>query len=225
MHKLTTLRPLAVLGLGLLAGSSMAAELTANVGGTSNYVFRGFTQSDDGPAVQGGIDYTPTNGLYAGAWGSTIDCSAGCFGGGSGNGTGLEIDLYGGYNLKLSEDWGMDFGLIDYETTVSNRKSRTELYVGGRYRGFSLTYYDGHGSQTSDYTYLDFKVKVELQEKAFLLGHFGHTGYSGSADVNDWSVGVAKELWTVDFSLNISHEDLLDKTKVYLTGVKRFDIR
>ena len=48
--------------LGLAATAQAASTsntgLTANVEVTSNYVFRGETQTDENPAIQGGVDYT-----------------------------------------------------------------------------------------------------------------------------------------------------------------------
>src|SRR5450830_659674 len=45
---------------------------TGNVGLVSQYVFRGLTQTNGGPAVQGGADYSHTSGFYAGTWLSNI---------------------------------------------------------------------------------------------------------------------------------------------------------
>lgn len=53
-------------------------SLKANVALTSNYYFRGISQTNNGPAIQGGFDYTyvPWS-LYAGVWGSNVDSSSG----------------------------------------------------------------------------------------------------------------------------------------------------
>jgi uncharacterized protein (TIGR02001 family) len=47
-------------------------EISANIAATSEYVFRGFSQSAGNPAVQGGIDLA-YKWLYAGMWASSID--------------------------------------------------------------------------------------------------------------------------------------------------------
>ncbi|HKJ71626.1 MAG TPA: TorF family putative porin [Gammaproteobacteria bacterium] len=58
----------------LLAGAATAhAGLTGNVGVTNNYIWRGFTQTNDAPAVSGGIDYSHESGFYAGTWLSNVD--------------------------------------------------------------------------------------------------------------------------------------------------------
>ena len=63
-----------ILATALLAGAGVAqAELSANIGVASNYYFRGITQTDDGAAVSGGIDYNHESGFYVGTWMSNID--------------------------------------------------------------------------------------------------------------------------------------------------------
>jgi uncharacterized protein (TIGR02001 family) len=63
-----------------LAASAMAADdatlsqspFAYNVGITSDYIFRGITQTTHSPALQGGVDYTHTSGLYLGGWASNV---------------------------------------------------------------------------------------------------------------------------------------------------------
>ena len=57
--------------------SPIPGTFSANVALTSEYLFRGLSQNDDAPAIQGGFDYEvevakPVS-LYAGAWGSNVD--------------------------------------------------------------------------------------------------------------------------------------------------------
>lgn len=75
--------------LALLPALARADWLTANAGLASSYLFRGLDQNN-GPALQGGLDYVHASGLYAGGWASN-NRSAG----------GGELDLYGGYSRPL----------------------------------------------------------------------------------------------------------------------------
>ncbi|MFB6259216.1 MAG: TorF family putative porin, partial [Thiohalorhabdaceae bacterium] len=60
----------------LLTGTGAAqAGLTGNVGVTNNYIWRGFTQTNDMPAVSGGLDYSHSSGIYVGTWISNVDFS------------------------------------------------------------------------------------------------------------------------------------------------------
>ena len=67
------------------------ADLAFNVGATTDYRYRGVSQTRLKPALQGGVDYS--NGpFYLGAWASTIKWIKDAKGDAS-----VEIDLYGGY--------------------------------------------------------------------------------------------------------------------------------
>ena len=49
----------------------LALEMSANIAITSNYVWRGMTQTSNSPALQGGIDLG-YKGIYVGTWGSNV---------------------------------------------------------------------------------------------------------------------------------------------------------
>ncbi len=74
-----------------------------NVGVTSNYIWRGISQTDDAAAVSGGLDWSGASGLYAGTWVSNVDFGACCE-------TSYELDLYGGFANEVG-DFGYDVGL------------------------------------------------------------------------------------------------------------------
>jgi len=141
--------------------------VTANVTLASNYVFRGLTQTDGKPAIQGGIDYAHTNGFYLGTWMSNISwytdqnantashpvalSSPGSVGGlyvpERSNNAGLEWDLYGGYKNTFATDWSYDVGVIEYyypgtyENLGAYRKpNTTEVYGLLGYKWLSFKY-------------------------------------------------------------------------------------
>lgn len=74
---------------------------------TSDYRFRGVSQSDEGMAVQGGITVSHTSGFYVGAWGSNL-AGWGTFGGAN-----MELDLIAGFKLPVGEGT-LDTGLVWY---------------------------------------------------------------------------------------------------------------
>jgi uncharacterized protein (TIGR02001 family) len=88
-----------------MAGAGVAqAELSANIGVASNYYFRGVTQTDDGAAVSGGIDYAHDSGFYLGTWMSNID-----FGDASPKAD-VEIDGYAGFGGDIG-DTGLGYDI------------------------------------------------------------------------------------------------------------------
>ncbi|MEY4563973.1 MAG: hypothetical protein RLZZ618_3250 [Pseudomonadota bacterium] len=84
--------------------------LSFNVSLTSDYRYRGISQSRLKPAVQGGVDYAFANGLYVGAWASYIKWIKD-FGGGAN----FEVDLYGGWKGEVAKGLTLDFGLLTYQ--------------------------------------------------------------------------------------------------------------
>lgn len=93
-----------------LPSPSYAEDFTKDISGTigsvSQYSFRGLTQSDEHPAIQGSIDYAHDSGLYAGIWGSTVDFN-------DGDEASIEADVYGGWSGEYN-DVSLDAGLIYY---------------------------------------------------------------------------------------------------------------
>lgn len=74
--------------------------LSGNVSFATDYMFRGYTQTNQHPAIQGGVDWAHDSGLYFGAWGSNLDWAGG-----------VELDLYGGYTWEIG-GISYDFGAV-----------------------------------------------------------------------------------------------------------------
>ncbi len=115
----------AALGSGLAHAQAPAAPasphtLTGNVGLYSQYIFRGLTQTNGDPALQGGFDYSHSSGFYAGVWGSNISwLRDGINAAGAGapayrSGGSVELDFYGGYKWSLPSDFTLDLGTLYY---------------------------------------------------------------------------------------------------------------
>jgi uncharacterized protein (TIGR02001 family) len=119
----------------VLAADAAPAEaksphtLTGNVGLFSQYIFRGMTQTNADPALQGGFDYSHASGFYAGTWASNISwlkenfsLNGSLIGPGIPNaitgtyesGGSLEWDFYGGYKWSLPQDFTIDLGTLYY---------------------------------------------------------------------------------------------------------------
>lgn len=92
--------------VAFVASFSATAELSANIGATSNYIWRGVTQTMNGAAVSGGVDYSHESGIYAGTWISNVDF-------GLDEGSGTEVDFYAGYYGEVG-DFSYDIGLSSY---------------------------------------------------------------------------------------------------------------
>lgn len=73
---------------------------------TSDYVFRGLSQTNEDPAAQASFEYKHPVGVFLGVWGSTVDDTIS-----DGN---AEIDLYGGYRGQIFDNLGYELSIIYY---------------------------------------------------------------------------------------------------------------
>ncbi|MGY8904787.1 MAG: TorF family putative porin [Burkholderiales bacterium] len=184
-----TLSGAALAQTAALAAPAPDWTVTGNAGLYTDYRFRGFSQTDYGPAFQGGIDLAHKSGFYLGNWNSNV--SSNLF-----NGASLEIDLYGGYKGAITDDLGFDVGLIYYYYPKSGQGStfntvgtakidNTEVYFGLTYGPvygklyyavndyFDLAKAGGVPRSTKGTTYLDLGYSQEFS--GIIVG--AHLGY------------------------------------------------
>ncbi len=121
--------------LALLAALSMSgisplvyADISMNIGVTSNYVWRAMTQTENSSAISGGLDWNNAQGFYAGAWVSQAWSD-------------YELDLYGGYSGTIG-DFGYGAGLIYYTYPGDDDANFVELGLSGSWHmlNFGLDY-------------------------------------------------------------------------------------
>ena len=190
-------------GLAGVSGLVMAAEessphsLSGNLGFFSDYAFRGVSQTDEDPAIQGGFDYAHASGFYLGTWGSNVEF-------GDAN---MEWDVYGGYSGKIAGDLGYNVGLLQYFYPGLSDADTLEVYAGVTWKGFGLkasySATDYFGAADSDGTvYWDASFNYELPAAVMLGLHYGYTvGAGAQADYADWKIGVSKEFGGFNFGL------------------------
>lgn len=104
----TTLLAAAIPFAAQAQDKASAVTVTGSVGLTSDYRFRGVSQSDRDMAVQGGITVSHESGLYVGTWASNL-AGWGTFGGAN-----MELDLIGGYKASIGNGATLDVGLVWY---------------------------------------------------------------------------------------------------------------
>jgi uncharacterized protein (TIGR02001 family) len=78
--------------------AAASSGVTGTLALTSDYRFRGISQTDTGAAVQGSIDYTNKSGLFIGVWASNVDFNDEPID------AGIEVDIYAGFTAALSEN-------------------------------------------------------------------------------------------------------------------------
>jgi uncharacterized protein (TIGR02001 family) len=79
---------------------------------TTDYVLRGVSQTDSGPAFQAGLTYDSPRGWYAGVWGSNVETGRDFY---PDEGAHTELDLFAGYSWPVGRRWSADVRLLRYE--------------------------------------------------------------------------------------------------------------
>jgi uncharacterized protein (TIGR02001 family) len=182
---------------------------TANVGVYSQYIFRGLTQTNRHPALQGGADYSHESGIYVGTWASNISWLRENFSS-PGNTTGqyrsgghIEWDFYGGYKANFGKsDFTYDIGLLYYwypgsaksqaqgcvfgNNTSCPKANTTELYGALGWKWAYVKYSHSVDSKTFGVPdtrgtyYLDVTADVPIGETGLTANlHWGKQKYKG----------------------------------------------
>ena len=187
----------AALALGLTSlaapASAQDAKVAFNVGVTSDYVFRGYSQTNEDPAIQGGVDLTAGS-FYAGAWASNVDF---------GDDTDAEVDVYGGYRTEAA-GFALDFGVIGYlyagepdgaDYNYAEVKAAASRAVGPATFGAAVYYSpDFFGAADKEATYAEVNAAFSPADKWTISGAVGQQWLDVSDDYLTWNAGIGYAL-------------------------------
>ena len=191
-------------------------ELGFNIALSSDYRFRGISQSRFDPALSGGADYTnnPT-GFYLGTWLSTIKWIKDL--GGNAN---VEIDVYGGKRGEIVKDVSYDVGILTYyypSNHLQPNANTTEIYgqigYGPAYAKYSSTLTNAFGASDSKNSgYLDLGANIEAMDGYVVNLHVGHQTVKGHGDATytDYKLGVTKDFGFLTGALAVIGTDAPD---------------
>lgn len=201
-----------IFAAAMLASFGASAETSLNAALTSDYRYRGISQTRLQPALQGGVDYVDSqSGLYAGAWASNIKWTRDAGGGGS-----VELDVYGGKRGQVSADVSYDVGVLTYVYANNGLKhvagfanaDTTEIYAQLGYGPATLKY--SH-ALTNLFGFVDSKNSGYLDLSANLDAGSGYTinlhagrqkiRSNRASDYTDWKVGVTKDFGVASLQL------------------------
>lgn len=206
------------------------SPFSANVSLTSNYLYRGITQTADRGAIQGGFDYAHASGFYVGAWGSNISwlTDSGAYT----SGASLELDTYGGYRGEAGPV-SYDVGFLRYnysgEVAPGGISATTnEIYGAVSYSLMTVKYsrslsdlFGVTDSKGSGYFEVNGAYDVEAAGVT-LSAHLGKQTVAGAANgglsYKDYNVKVAKDVGGYGIGLLLNKTDITgDKTRYVLS--------
>lgn len=200
-----------------LSGAAMAQELklAPNITFTNDYVFRGISQTQGDPAVQGGLDLSYGK-FYTGVWASNVDFGV--------PDPDLEVDVYAGVKPTVG-DTSFDFGVIYYgyrkdKNGAPGANSYTELKAaasrtfGPATLGAAVYYSPEWPGKGGDATYVEGNAAVPLTKRITVSGAVGHQEIKKYTSYNTWNIGVGYllgENLTVDVRYHDTDEHSLGK--------------
>lgn len=160
-----------------------SSPLSLSLAATTDYVFRGVSQTDGGPAFQAGLTYSAPFGLYAGVWGSNVDF------GGTG---GFETDYFVGWNTDLNDSWNLDLGVTRYTYSGDGGFSGDYDEVIGKITWSGPVTVTGLVAYAPDYGDLAPKAKESYASLAASYD-IGDSGFSIGASVGYTSIDYGDE--------------------------------
>ena len=186
------------------AGEEESSNLTWNLAVTSDYVFRGISQTDLDPALQGGLDYSfGDTGLYVGAWASNVDFA-------DSDGPDVELDYYIGWNHDLSDTLNLDlqvvrysymgeqdaYGNIDYNEVIG-ALAYDEMLT------FTVAYANDYANEGFSSLYYNLGGSWDVGNDFALNAGVGRTNFSDDVgSYTDWNLGVSRQFGPVNVALN-----------------------
>ena len=173
------------------AGSASAqdADFAFNVAGTTDYVFRGISQTNQDPALSAGVDVT-VGSFYVGAWASNVDF---------GDSTDAEIDQYGGYRTEVSGT-AVDVGLVSYIYTNApgnvtynyvEAKLALSRALGPVTAGAAIYYSPNFFGADEQATYIEANAAFAVTDKLTISGAIGEQFLDETDDYLTYNIGAA----------------------------------
>lgn len=188
----------------LLLGSqyASAADFSGYVTLTTDYVKRGVTQSNGNPALQIGAEFDFDNGLFLGAWTSTVN-----IGNGPLRQRDLEVIYYAGYVFEISRAWRISATAVAYDYPGQSGN------VDYGYEEYSL------GGNFDDRVWLEFAYSPDLYNTGlssinidlFAAWPVNNTwAIGGGAGYYDTSnlTGSAYQYWQLGITASLSWADI-----------------
>ncbi|MEM5516620.1 TorF family putative porin [Henriciella sp. AS95] len=223
MSKSFTRAAVLAVAASVIATPALAeGEWSGNVTLTSDYVFRGFTQTDGAPMIQGGFDFASDE-FYIGTWASGVDFN---------DGTSTEIDVYAGWTPTVGV-FDLDLGAIYYwypDAPDDPSQNFVEVYAGASTTlgefvdvGASVAYSPDFYLEVGDAFYWSASAGIPLGESFGLDATIGYSDFSdlSGSDYTDWSVGLTTALEGFDFDFRYIGTDVDGNDDTFVVSVSR----
>ncbi len=199
-----------LLSLGLVSASAAAADSSGgDVAIASDYIYRGVSQTDGRPALQGDAHLRSEAGWYAGLWTSTVDLPAA-------RAARYEVNLYAGRAWEMTRAWTASLAYVRYMypgAAMRGHFDYDELALSARFED-RLALTASWSPNTVRYSNYGWSPRgrsaaYELSLRQPVLGRFAITGGVGYYDTSAlfhasylaWNVGLSASAGSVELTL------------------------
>ncbi|MBO0333581.1 hypothetical protein J0X12_08155 [Sneathiella sp. CAU 1612] len=198
----------------LVEESAIPGEFSANISLTSDYIFRGISQTGNNPAVQGGFDYTYDFGpaaVSAGIWASNVKFSDAT----------IEIDYYAGVGGSI-DNFSWDLSAIYYTYPGADSSLNYDFFEIAPSIGYDfgfmavsagLNYSPEYFGDSGDAYYTHGGIDIPLGKYFTLSGTVGYQAIDdnaawGTDDYTDYGISLSTEIAGFGLSAGWTDTDL-----------------
>jgi uncharacterized protein (TIGR02001 family) len=194
-----------ILGLLSVAGAAQA-QFSSTVTATSDYDFRGFSQSAKDPALQASVDYAFPAGFAVGAWASNVDFD---------NDGDIELDLYGSYTGTINDTTNWSAGLTYYSYPGSDDIGEyAEIFAGIAVGAFNVKqwYSDDLYNLGDSGAYTEGNYTIPLPQNFSISLHGGYAWgdyweNQGGGELFDYAAAINYIYQKLNFNLKLTGTD------------------
>ncbi len=193
--------------------SAIPGSFSGSILLTNDYVFRGISQSDDVPAIQGSIDWSHDIGAHLGLWASNVKFTD----------ASIEIDYTAGFGTTIDK-FSWDLTAIYYHYPGAASSLNYDFWEIGPSVGYDFGFLSvsaganfspEYFGDSGDALYVSGGVEIPLGKSFALAGNIGHQSIDknanfGTDDYLDWGVSLSTSFEGFDFSIGYTDTDLSD---------------
>jgi len=172
---------------------AFAADASGTAALTTDYVWRGTSQSNEDPAVQAGFKVAADNGFYAQAWGSSVEFAPDTR-------ASTELDLVAGWSGALSDALALDVNLtrylypsttvdLDWTEAIATLTWRAHYWVQASHSNDALA------TGTSG-TYAQLGARLPVTDAFRFEAAAGHYRLAGNSGYDDYAHLQVGAVWT-----------------------------
>ena len=214
----------ALLAGTMLVSPALAADISGYVGASTDYIWRGETQSGGDASLSGGIDVDFGNGFAAGTWvgslGSSTTTDETTNQVSASDDANYELNFFGSYSSTIgSVDYEVGYIAYEYPGVANSDADFADVYVSLGLGPLSVSYYmlasaENAATDDNDESYISLDAEFPVLTDWTLGLHYGEQSFDNDSSDEDIAVSLSKGA----MSLTVSGDDGDDTRAIVAWG-------